>query len=314
MKIYHSIKEIKAPARGSVLAIGIFDGIHKGHRRIIKKLVERSRRAKKKSLILTFYPHPSSVLSCDMSAPLLISLEHRLRLLERMGIDIAVVVKFTSGFSRMKPEKFVRDLLLKKLCMSEMVLGEDFVFGHRSSGTLKLLEELSGKYGFKLTRVSLLKRGKKIVSSTNIRFLITRGKLREASQLLGRPVSILGTVKKGARRGRLLGYPTANIDPHHEAIPPSGVYAVYIYFRGKRYRGLLNIGFRPTFHIEGYPPEPTIEAHMFNFHNMIYGKELEIFFVKRLRGEKRFASNEALKKRIGLDERAARRILGKKLK
>ncbi len=314
MKIYYSIKEIKIPARESILAIGIFDGIHKGHKRIIKKLVARSHRAKKKSLILTFYPHPASVLSYASSTPLLISLEHRLRLFERMGIDIAVVVKFTSGFSRMKPERFVKDFLLKKLRMSEMVVGDDFVFGHRSSGTLGLLEKLSRRYGFKLTRVSLLKRRRKIVSSTYIRSLITHGKLREASQLLGRPVSILGTVKRGTRRGRLLGYPTANIDPHHEAIPPSGVYAVYIYFRGKRYKGLLNIGFRPTFHDEGYPPEPTIEAHMFNFHNMIYGKELEIFFVKKLRKEKRFASKEALKKRIGLDERAARRILGKKRK
>ncbi|MBL7068973.1 MAG: bifunctional riboflavin kinase/FAD synthetase [Candidatus Omnitrophica bacterium] len=309
MKLYHSLKSVKRPSSGSIVAIGVFDGLHKGHRRIINTLLKRSKITGRKSLILTFYPHPASVLYSKNPAPLLISLKHRLRLLEELGIDIAVVIEFTEKFSRMKPERFMRGVLQKRLGMKEMLVGDDFVFGNNAAGNVEFLKSLSEKYGFTLTKIRLLKSERRIISSTYIRSLIIRGNLARASRLLGRPVSILGTVKKGRKKGRLLGYPTANIDPHHEAIPPSGVYAVYVYYRKKKYKGILNIGVRPTFYPVRYPPEPTIEVHIFNFNKDIYGRDIEIIFVKRLRPEKRFKDKEGLINKIKLDERKARNAL-----
>ena len=297
------------------MAVGIFDGVHKGHICIIKALIKRARDTRKKSLILTFYPHPSSILHPERSTPLLISLKHRIKLLKDLGIDLVIPVEFTRSFARLRPEIFITDLLLKKLCMKEILVGDNFIFGRRGSGDIRFLRTLSKRYGFKLRKIRLLKVAlssaggkRRVISSTYIRSLIIRGKLREASRLLGRPVSILGTVKSGKKRGRILGYPTANVDPHHEAIPPSGVYAVYIKLAKKRYRGILNIGSRPTFYSVDYPPEPTIEVHIFNFDKDIYGKDLEIIFAKRIRPEKIFSDKEGLINRIRLDEKAAKKI------
>lgn len=309
MKIYHSLKEIKKAPSRSVVTIGIFDGLHRGHIRIVKSLVKRAKELDAKSLVLTFYPHPSSVLHPKNLAPLLISLKHRISLLKDIGIDILVLLRFNKSFSKMKPETFITGVLQKRFGMKEILVGDNFNFGWRRSGDIGLLRKFSKKYGFRVKRIRLLKLRKRIISSSYIRSLILNGRLNEASRLLARPVSILGTVKKGTKRGRILGYPTANVDPHHEAIPPSSVYAVYIKLNNKKYKGVLNIGLRPTFYIEGYPPEPTIEVHIFNFNKDIYGKDLEIIFVKRLRPEIRFKDKDSLIKRIRLDEKAARRAL-----
>lgn len=308
MKVYYSVERIKRISSGSVVTIGIFDGIHRGHIYIIKSLIKRAKRLHRKSLILTFYPHPSSILHPRKPCPLLISLKHRIRLLKDLRVDVVVLVEFTKYFAKMRPEVFIRDILQKRLNMKEMLVGDNFTFGYRGKGDIKLLKDLSKKYDFRLKRVNLLKIDKRIISSTYIRSLIIKGRLKRASRLLARPVSILGTVKKGIKRGRILGFPTANIDPHHEAIPPSGVYAVYVLLDNKEYKGILNIGFRPTFHPKGYPPEPTIEVHIFNFNKNIYGRDLEIIFVKRLRPEKRFEDRESLRRRISLDEKAAIKI------
>lgn len=308
MKVYHSIRDIKRVPSGSVVAVGIFDGIHRGHVHIIKALIKRARRLGKKSVVLTFYPHPFLMLHPKRLVPLLISLKHRIRLLRDLGVDIVVLVKFTKAFSRVSPEAFVKRILLKKLGMKEMLVADNFTFGRQGSGDIRLLERLSKDRGFALMKIDLLRAKGKIVSSTYIRSLIMGGRLNEASRLLGRPVSILGTVKKGTKRGRILGFRTANIDPHHEAIPPSGVYAVYVRLKDRRYRGILNIGFRPTFHPLHYSPEPTIEVHIFNFNRDIYKRDLEIIFVKRLRPEKRFSDKEALIRRIRSDKRATAKI------
>ena len=314
MKIYNSIYGLPKLRVGSVFTVGVFDGVHLGHSRILKTLTARARLSGRKSVVLTFYPHPMSMLEPGRPVPLLISLQHRLRLLEESGVDAAILIRFDRRFSVIKPEVFIRDLLVGRLGMAEIVIGEDFVFGKKGIGDAVLLEELADKYGYAVRKVSLLKKSDKTISSTHIRQLITKGRLKEAKRLLGRPVSILGTVKKGSRRGRILGFPTANIDPHHEAIPPSGVYVVRVILDGRRYRGILNIGFRPTFHKGSgpYPPEPVIEVHIIDFRRDIYGKDLEVIFVKRLRDEKRFADSESLRSRIKLDVNAARRILASK--
>ncbi|MFH1752665.1 MAG: riboflavin biosynthesis protein RibF [Candidatus Omnitrophota bacterium] len=315
MKIYRSIGSVKRIPQGSVVTLGIFDGVHTGHAKIVGSLVKRAKKLGKKSVILTFHPHPSAILHPKRAVLLLTSLDHRLRLLEKQGVDVAVLLKFSERFSKTEPETFVKDFLLKRLGMVEIFAGRNFVFGRDRKGGMKLLNGLSVKYGFKVRRKRLLRKRERAISSTHIRSLIIRGKLHEAARLLGRPVSILGTVREGSKRGRILGYPTANIDPHHEAVPPSGVYVIRAKLvRAYRcYNGILNIGVRPTFGPADsplYPPEPTIEAHLFNFNRDIYGKDIEIIFVKRLRPEKRFADKEGLKRRIYLDEKQARRILG----
>jgi len=309
VKVYYFLGKTKQIPRGTVASIGIFDGLHKGHLHLIKALVKRAKSIKRKSLILTFYPHPSKILNRKKFTPLLISLKHRLNLLEALGVDLAIVIKFNKRFAGIKPRDFITDVLCRRLGVKEVLIGDNFNFGYHKSGNIGLLKRLSGEYGFSVRVVRLHKKDKRIVSSTHIRSLIMKGRLKEASRLLGRPVSILGTVKGGARIGRALGYPTANIDPHHEAIPPSGVYAVYVNLDDRRYKGILNIGFKPTFQRKCYPPEPTIEVHIFNFKKDIYGRDLEIFFVKRLRPEKRFKDRENLIKRIRLDEKAAAKVL-----
>lgn len=309
MKIYKSLKSIQRPLKGAVVAVGIFDGVHVGHMRIIKSLVRRAKALRKKSVVLTFFPHPFSILYPKKTIPLLSSLDHRLRLLKSLGVDIIVLIRFNKGFANMRPETFVSRVLMDKLNMKEMLVGEDFIFGRRGGGDTASLKRLAKKHGFKFRKITLLKIKGKAVSSTYIRALILKGKLKKASHLLGRPVSILGTVKQGTKIGRMLGFPTANIDPHHEAIPPSGVYAVRVTLDKSTYKGIVNIGFRPTFHPPHYAPEPTIEVHIMNFKKDIYGRDLEIIFTKRIRPEKRFKDRESLKRRITLDVEAARKIL-----
>lgn len=304
MKAYY-LNDIKKILRRSVVAVGVFDGVHIGHRHILKALVKRAKVLKAESVVLTFFPHPSSILHAKRPSPLLMSLDHRIRILEEAGIDITVIVKFTKGFSRINPETFVLKMLLGKLGMKELLVGDKFTLGSMRRGNIKFLEGMAKAHGFKLIKVGLLKAKTRRVSSTYIRSLIARGKIKTASRLLARPVSILGTVKRGARRGRILGFPTANIDPHHEAIPPSGVYAVYVIYNNRRHKGLLNIGFRPTFYHGDLPPEPTIEVHLFDFDKDIYREDIEILFVKKLRPEKRFKKRLGLIRRIILDKRLA---------
>ncbi|MEE8359718.1 MAG: riboflavin biosynthesis protein RibF, partial [Candidatus Omnitrophota bacterium] len=292
MKVYRSIKNVEKVSSGSVVTLGIFDGVHKGHAHIIRSLVKRAKKLGKKSIILTFHPHPSAILHPKTAVPLLTSLDHRLKLLEKHGVDIVVLLRFNERFSKTAPEAFIKNFLLDRLRMAEIFVGRNFVFGRNRKGGTKLLNTLSTKYGFRVRRKRLLRKRDRAISSTHVRNLILKGKLHEAARLLGRPVSILGTVKEGTKRGRILGYPTANIDPHHEAVPSSGVYVIRAKLaRSNRwYGGILNIGVRPTFnpirytlYAIRYPPEPTIEAHLFKFNCNIYGKDIEIIFIKRLR-------------------------------
>ena len=186
-------------------------------------------------------------------------------------------------------------------------MGSNFFFGKKREGSLKVLKEFSKLYGYKVSTVGRFKTSGKIISSTLIRSLILEGKIKKASFLLSRPVTVLGTVVKGHRRGRDVGFPTANVDPHHEAIPPSGVYAVRVKIGNRLYKGILNRGLRPTF-IKG-EKEPTIEVHVFGFRKDIYGKDIEIIFVKKIREEKKFKDIDKLRKRIKEDIKRAKYIL-----
>jgi len=283
---------MKKISNKSAAAIGIFDGVHRGHQKILKKLAKEASRNNTKSLLITFDPHPRNILKSKI--PLLISLKHRLTLIKDFGIDSLRVIRFTRKLSRLSGEEFITKILMCRFKIDIFVLGENFRFGHKGRGTAELLK----KYGFKVFEIKTLKSKGRSISSTRIRQKIERGDLRNASLMLGRPVTVLGTVVKGRRVGRRLGFPTANIDPHHEAIPPSGVYSVDAKISSRIYKAILNIGTRPTF---GKNIDPTIELHIFNFKKSIYNKDVEIIFKRKIRDERRFKSVEALRKQIQSD-------------
>lgn len=281
------MKKISYP---TAVTIGIFDGVHKGHQVILKKVLKEARKSRLKSVVVTFDPHPAEVLSPGAKIPFLISLEHRIKLIKSMGIDDCMIIKFTKEFSEVDAEEFIRNILIDELNLKALVTGENFLFGSKEKGDIKLLERLSKAYNFKFYSIPALKVEGEYVSSTRIRKAVERGDLRLASKMLGRPVTVLGTVVKGKKLGRKIGFPTANIDPHHESIPPSGVYSVDVALDGKPYCGILNIS-----------THKIIEVHIFNFNKDIYGRDIEVIFKKKIRDEKKFNSLEALKRQIQLD-------------
>ncbi|KJJ84053.1 riboflavin biosynthesis protein RibF [Candidatus Omnitrophus magneticus] len=301
---YKNITGIKNP----VIAIGIFDGLHLGHKKVISKILSYKKQGSD-SVIITFDPHPRNVLSKSKVSPRIMSLKHRLQILDKMGIDAVIVIKFTTFLAKMSPEDFVKRVLIP-LSTKKVYIGENFKFGHNKQGDVAFFNEIGKHYGIKIYKVSPAKKYKKEISSTWLRALIGSGKLKKARVLLNRPVSILGTVVHGDSRGKKLGFPTANLDPHQEVIPPAGVYAAKININEKFYDAVVNIGFRPTFYgIKHKREEPNIETHIFNFSKKLYGKNIEIFFITKLRDEKKFADKELLIRQIKKDITRAKKIL-----
>ena len=270
MKVIYGIGRLKSPFKNSVLAIGVFDGLHIGHQELIKKTIERAKAIGGTSIVLTFSPHPVHVLHPEIHLPLIVSLPYRLKLIEELGVDISLVIRFTKQFSKLSSEKFIKEYLVKFLAAKEVFVGDDFRFGQNRSGTLDYFKEAAKIYGFKVHGVHPVGGSQHKISSTDIRNLISEGKLDEAKQFLGRPVSIMGVVKKGEQRGRILGFPTANIEWHDEILPPLGVYAVGVEIDKKVFRGMANLGRRPTFKAAKSPV--NIEVHIFDFNKNIYGK------------------------------------------
>lgn len=291
----NKIKKFKKP----VAALGVFDGVHRGHQRILKAAVDKARSIKGTSMAVTFWPDPHREKS-------LYSLEHRLRLIEGLGIDVCIVIRFSEAFSRISAEDFVKNILVKKIGARYVYVGKNFRFGRKGEGDSKTLFSLSRSYNFKLKAFDMVKINGKPISSTYIRGLITDGKINTAAKLLARPVSVLGTVIKGTSLATKLGFPTANIDPHHEVLPPSGIYAALIIYNNKKFKGACYIGRRPTL-TKGR--DKHIEVHIFNFKKNIYGKDLEIWFIKKIRDDKRFGSLESLASQIKKDVFSARQIL-----
>jgi riboflavin kinase/FMN adenylyltransferase len=309
MKVIRGLENLKTGLKGSVVTIGVFDGVHIGHRRIIKDTVARAGKAGAKSVVLTFEPHPAKILNPGPGVPTIISLEHRIRIIGSLGVDYLVIAAFTKKLGAMTPEEFVKKVLLEKLSAKELLIGGNFYFGRGARTGAEGLKRLARKMGFRVKVLKPVRRGAHVVSSSLIRRLITKGDIAKAADILGRPVSVLGTVIRGRARGRILGYPTANINPHHETIPPSGVYAVRVRYKNRTFGGVLNIGFRPTFHDDAGTAEPTIEVHIFDFDKSVYGEGLEILFVARLRDEKKFRDRESLIAQIARDTRQAQNYL-----
>jgi riboflavin kinase/FMN adenylyltransferase len=273
------------------MALGVFDGVHRGHRVILKSAAEKARRIKGTSVVMTFWPHPQKEES-------LYSLRHRLKLISEFGIDICIVVGFNKRFSRITAAEFVRDILAKRIGAKFIFIGENFTFGFQGKGNASVFKAFAKEFNFKLKIFPAVRINGSIISSTGIRRLIKAGKLAQAQKLLTRPVSILGTVIKGSSLARKLGIPTANINPHHEVLPPPGVYAVRFIYRQKQFFGVCSIGNKPTL---GRNPIQYIEVHIFKFKKNIYGAYLIIEFMKFLRKQKKFASLQSLVKQIQKD-------------
>jgi riboflavin kinase/FMN adenylyltransferase len=233
------------------------------------------------------------------------SLQHRLRLFEKMGLSETLVVRFTKRFSRITREGFLKKLL-QRAGVRTLAVGHDFRFGHRGRGESRFLRDRSRALGFHLSIIPAFRHRGEIISSTRIRRLIERGNLKKAGEMLGRPVSVYGNVVRGRGRGKSLGYPTANLNPHHETLPPAGVYAVWGLLDGQKLKGVVHIGARPTFRER----ECSVEAHFLNFNGIIYGREVELIFVKKLRPIRRFKDQASLVRAIRRDASQALRILG----
>lgn len=308
MTVIRGFKNLKVNIKGSVIAIGVFDGVHLGHKEVITKVVGRAKLLNLKSVVITFDPHPLKALHPGSNIPSLISLKHRIRLIEKLGADILIIVKFTPSLSKLTPEEFVKRILVDKALIKEIFVSKNFYFGRGARGGVDTLKAFAEKFGFRVNVIKPLKIGGIVVSSTRIRKLISRGDIIKASRFLGRPVSVLGTVVRGLALARVLGYPTANVNPHHEVMPPEGVYAVMVRFGKSLLKGVLNIGTKPTFY-GSRDREPTIETHIFDFNKRIYGKDIEILFVKKIRDELRFKNPEDLTRQIRRDKESAKAIL-----
>lgn len=301
---FSGLNEIK----NSVLTLGNFDGLHIGHRRVLEKVVERARRFGAPSVVYTFEPHPLKVVSPEKSPPLLIDIEDKIRLINETGADWLVLAEFTKAFAATHPRQFVEDVLVNALSVREVWVGHDFSFGKGKSGTVEYLKELGGEFGFRVFVVDAYKRRGEVVSSSRIRAYVKDGEVKKAAALLGRLYSIKGKVVGGREIGKEIGFPTANLEVESELVPKNGVYAAFAIVEGREREAVLNIGVAPTFGGKGR----TIEVHILDFCDNIYGKKVEVRFASRLRDETAFPSRDALVKAIKKDIDRTRKILGRR--
>lgn len=309
MRLIQDLSEITAPFPNAVITIGNFDGVHIGHQALFYEVIERAHNIEGTSIAMTFEPHPLRVLRNDLAPPLITLWEQKAELIERSGIDVLICIPFTRRFAAMSARSFVRDILVAKIGMKVIVLGEDYAFGRNREGNVALLQEMAPELGFEVVVTSLVRTVQGIpqrISSTAVRELVQAGEMQQACKMLGRNFQICGTVIPGRDRGgKLLGYPTANLDVQNELRPKTGIYAVTVETRFGHHLGVANIGYSPTFDDHQY----TVEVHILDFQESLYGERIRVNFVKRLRDEEKFSSLEALKRRIAADIEEARRIL-----
>jgi len=284
-----------------VLALGNFDGLHRGHLKIIERVRRGAAEHGGTPMAMTFDPHPPRVVRPDKAPPLLMTKAQRLEALHRAGIACVAVVRFTHELSEWAPDTFVRTVLADWLRVSEVWVGANFLFGHGRSGNFSLLRTLGQQYGFRADKIDPVRYKDFVVSSTRIRRLVTEARMDEAGALLGHPYYLDGTIVEGRKRGATIGFPTANMVTENELIPPQGVYATTTAIDGVVHAGVTNIGVRPTFN----ETEPTIETHLLRYSGDLYGRRVRLSFVQRLRDERRFDSVDALRAQIEADQRRA---------
>jgi len=299
MIVVHSATELPAEKRKVCLAIGFFDGVNLGHQQIIRQTLADARQHEATPLVLTFDRHPNAVVAPERVPPLIHSLSQKLRMIELLGAEFLLLVHFNSEFSQQSGEDFVAFLRHELGQLHSICVGANFTFGHKRGGNVTLLQKLGAKWNFAVHGLAAVMLDGKAVSSTRIREAVCAGRLDTASQMLGRPYSFAGRVVKGDGLGRKLGFPTANIDSSGLALPPKGVYAAHSEANGKRFRAVLNIGYRPTLLTQA--SQLRVEAHLLDFDGDLYEQEVEIVLLEKLREEKKFDSLDALRRQIAQD-------------
>jgi riboflavin kinase/FMN adenylyltransferase len=284
--------------RRPVLALGNFDGVHRGHRKILDRVQRVATEHAATALVMTFDPHPPRVVRPDKAPPLLMTTPQRLEAIAAAGVQGAAIVRFTRELSQWQPETFVQAVLVEWLRVAEVWVGANFLFGHDRAGNFTLLRTLGQRYGFKAEKIDPVRYKDFVVSSTRIRRLIGEGRVDEAGALLGHQYYVDGTIVEGDRRGRTIGFPTANLRTDNELLPPHGVYATTTTIGGVVRPAVTNVGVRPTVVASG---RTQVETHIFNFDQDLYGQQVRVGFVQRIRDERAFESIDALRAQIGAD-------------
>jgi riboflavin kinase / FMN adenylyltransferase len=292
--------------RHPVLALGNFDGVHRGHVKIVERVRRAAEERSASAIAMTFDPHPPRIVRPDKAPPVLMTTQQKLEALSKAGIQGVAIVRFTAEMSRWDPETFVRTVLVDWMRVAEVWVGANFLFGRDRSGNFSILRSLGARYGFRAEKIDPVRYKDFVVSSTRIRRLISEGRVDEASALLGHHYFVDGSVIQGHRRGRDLGFPTANLCPDNELIPPHGVYATTTQVDAVFYPSVTNIGTRPTFDDGGM--QTIVETHLMNFEADLYGRRLRVGFVQRLRDERRFENVDALRAQIAADRDRARTL------
>jgi riboflavin kinase/FMN adenylyltransferase len=306
MNVIHAAADLNPGPGGVCVAIGVFDGIHLGHQLVIGKALEEVRRQAGISVVVTFDRHPNAVVAPQHVPPLIYPLSKKLQVIESLGLDTACVIHFDKPFSEISGEQFIRNLARDFKTVRGICVGESFMFGHRRSGNVALLTTLGGELGFALHALPDVSLGGHAVSSTRIREAVRAGQFDFAGQMLGRTYTLCGPVVAGAQLGRKLGFPTANLNVAGILVPAAGVYAADALLAGKTHRAAVNIGLRPT--IYSSDGGLCVEAHLLDFAGEIYGEEIELTFLKKLRDERKFPSPSALQNQIAQDVAEARAL------
>ncbi|NNF00383.1 MAG: bifunctional riboflavin kinase/FAD synthetase [Pyrinomonadaceae bacterium] len=301
MKIFHGTENANI-LRPTVLTLGVFDGLHLGHQKIMETVVERAKAVEVVPTAITFDPHPRAVLHPESSPPLLQTLDQRLANFEVLGIKQSIVIRFNEEFANQDAEEFLREIIHERLQAKEVYLGHGFAFGKNREGNIELLKRISNELGFQAEEVDEVKLRGKRISSSKIRALLKDGKVNLARRMLGRPYGVEGVIIRGDRRGHTIGFPTANLRPSNRVIPKYGVYATAILIKGVWRKAITNVGVRPTFKTES---EPSIETYIFDFDGDLYGDVLRVRFLHRIRDEKKFAGIDEIKAQIQKDTEIA---------
>ncbi len=307
MKIYRNLDEIAEPFDNACVTIGNFDGVHLGHQLLFSEVVQRGRRNKGCSIVVTFDPHPLRILRPG-GIKLISTIEQKIEQIDKAGIDILIIIPFDLKFAATTADHFVHRILLEKIGMTELVVGYDYAFGKGRSGDTNFLKEQGKQKGFPVTVVDAHYQDGKLVSSTRIRELVHEGRMMDARELLGRPYQIRGVVQVGKRRGgKEIGYPTANLKVNeNDLVPRIGVYVTQVICEGRCYGGVLNIGYNPTFSENRL----VAETHIFDFNKDIYGKPIKLNLLKFIRDEEKYSGVKELAEQIGRDVIEAKEILG----
>ena len=309
MEIIRYSKNIILPNKKRYIALGVFDGVHLGHQKLIKLTVDKAKKNDGMSMVVTFDPHPDIIINPESNVFLLTTLEERISLIKDLGVDVFLIIKFNKVMSKMPPEDFISKILIDSLQAKELFVGFNYKFGFQGKGNMDILREYSKFYKFKTNILKPIAANNTIISSTRIKDYIKSGEIKKAKILLGHAITISGRVISGKGRGRkLLNFATANIEtPSDKILPVNGVYLVEIKIDNKKYYGLMNIGIKPTFK----ESERTIEVHIINFNKKIYNKKVVVNILKKIREEKYFKHPSLLKKQIEDDILTANKIIGK---